>query len=95
MAETEMVMVFCYDVSDSRVRRRVARVLEERAVRVQESVFEARLTLRRAHALFHAASRELGAGDGLRLYAVPATGLRSSRVSGGAPLAEDHDFYLY
>lgn len=95
MAETEMVMVFCYDVSDSRARRRVAGVLEDRAVRVQESVFEARLTPRGAHALFRAAARELGEGDSLRLYAVTAAGMRSSRVSGGAPLPEDHDFYLF
>lgn len=95
MAETEMVMVFCYDISDARVRRRVAGVLEERAVRVQESVFEARLTPRRAQALFRTAARELGRGDSLRLYAVSAAGMRVSRSAGGAPLPEDHDFYLF
>lgn len=95
MAETEMVMVFCYDVSDSRNRRRVAGVLEERAVRVQDSVFEARMTPRRAHALFRAAAGALGDGDSLRLYAVGAAGLRVSRTVGGAPLPEDHDFHLF
>ena len=32
--------VFCYDISNDRRRRRVARVLEEIGLRVQESVFE-------------------------------------------------------
>jgi len=95
MAETEMVMVFCYDVSDARARRRVSAVLEDRAVRVQDSVFEARLTPRHAHALFQAAAGELGTGDSLRLYAVTATGMRVSRAAGGAPVPEDHDLYLF
>ncbi len=94
MAETAMLTVFCYDVADDRDRRRVARVLEDRAVRVQDSVFEARLTERQAAALFEAVARELGAGDSLRAYAITAQGLRRSRATGGAPLPEDRDFFL-
>ncbi len=95
MAETEMVMVFCYDVADARRRRRAAAALEERAVRVQESVFEARMTTTAAQRLFDRVSAKLEAGDSLRLYAVSAAGLRHCRASGGAPLPEDHDFWLF
>ena len=95
MTERVMLTVYCYDIVRDRTRARVARMLEQEAVRVQDSVFEARLTPRHAHALFQAAAGELGTGDSLRLYAVTATGMRVSRAAGGAPLPEDHDFYLF
>jgi CRISPR-associated protein Cas2 len=95
MADGEMLMVFCYDVADDRRRRRVAAVLEDRAVRVQESVFEARLTARQAEAVLAAAAAELTPADSLRMYAVTAHGLRRSRTLGGAPLPEDREFYLF
>ena len=40
MAETEHLVVLCYDISAARTRRRVAAFLEARLVRVQASVFE-------------------------------------------------------
>ena len=95
MADTEMLTVFCYDVVDDRVRQRVARLLEARCVRVQKSVFEARLTGAQAQALVDRAAVLLGPADSLRLYAITAQGLKRSQAIGGAPLAEDHDFYLF
>lgn len=95
MAETRMLMVFCYDVSDAKARRRLSGILEDRAVRVQESVFEALLTPRAAHALFTEAASYLMVGDSLRLYAVTAGGRVHCRADGGAPLAEEHPFYLF
>lgn len=95
MVETEMVMVFCYDVADARRRRRAAAALEKRAVRVQESVFEARMTTSAAQRLFARVSAQLGTGDSLRLYAVTAAGMRHCRATGGAPLPEDRDFWLF
>ena len=95
MAAAEMLMVFCYDVRDDKRRRRVARYFEDWAVRVQDSVFEARLTPVRAHAVFRRAEEMLSPADSLRLYAVPAVGLRHARAHGGAePLASD-DYYLF
>ena len=95
MADAEMLTVFCYDIADDRVRRRVARVFEDRCVRVQRSVFEARLTGRAAAALLARAAPLLDSADSLRMYAVTAQGLRRSKAVGGAPLAEDRDFYLF
>lgn len=94
MAETAMVMVFCYDVESDRRRRRVAALLEEWGVRVQKSVFEARLTDRQARALLARAARELGPRDSLRMYALSAHGLARSAAIGAAPVPEQRDFWL-
>ena len=95
MARARMTMVFSYDVSDNRRRRRVARLLEARMARVQKSVFEARLSARAADALAAAVEKELGPGDSLRVYAVSADGLkRSASLGSGAPILGDEDYWL-
>lgn len=94
MAESRMLMVYCYDVADDRRRAQAAEVLQRRAVRVQQSVFEAVLDEAEAEALLSAAARELAPEDSLRMYGVGAYGRRRSRALGGAPLHEDGDFYL-
>ena len=40
MARGEMLTVFSYDVSKNKRRRKIARLLEDAATRVQYSVFE-------------------------------------------------------
>jgi len=52
MAAPERFCVICYDLSDNRERARVAKVLENHMVRVQKSVFEARMTLEAVRQLF-------------------------------------------
>ncbi len=94
MAETEHTIVLCYDVSRSKTRRRVAAFLEERLVRVQKSVFEGRLTPRRAHQIFDAVSALLDDDDSLRLYVMTREGVTKSRVHGGSPLPEEGGFIL-
>jgi CRISPR-associated protein Cas2 len=94
MADRAMLMVYCYDVVSDRVRARVAAALEETAVRVQKSVFEARLGRAEANALFNHVARLLDEGDSLRMYAVSRPGLERSRTEGGAPIAEDGDFWI-
>jgi len=94
MSATRMMTVFCYDVESDRRRRRVSSVLEEWGVRVQKSVFEARLTAAEAEKVMRAAGRELGPGDQLRMYAVTGPGLTRSASIGGAPIGEDRAFYL-
>ena len=94
MTSRAITVVFCYDVEVDKSRRRLAAFLEERLVRVQKSVFEARLTERDAHRLFDAASAFLNLGDSLRMYVMTESGLEKSRVWGGAPLPEDGDFFL-
>lgn len=94
MPRAEMLTVFSYDVSEDRRRRKIADVLEDAAVRVQQSVFEARLDQAAAERLAAHAARELGPGDSLRVYAVGAHGRARSLAYGGAPLPEAQEFWL-
>lgn len=94
MAGSPLLTVFCYDIARDKVRRQVAALLEDVAVRVQDSVFEARITPRRAEDVAQRIGLLLDPGDQLRVYAVPAPALRHCRVEGaGAPI-EEQDFYL-
>ena len=89
-----MLMVFCYDVSHARTRARVAGMLEDAAVRVQESVFEARMRRGEAERLFRRLAGMLDDGDMLRMYAVSAVGLERSMAVGGAPIPDDADYWI-
>lgn len=75
-------------------RRRVAHILEEATVRVQDSVFEARMNPQAAEQLARAAARELDESDSLRVYAIGAGTLGRCLAFGAPPLPERHDFYL-
>ena len=94
MATTTMLTVFSYDVADNRRRRRIAALLEDRAARVQQSVFEASLNERQAERLAARIVAEMGPGDSLRVYAVSRHARPRCRTYGGAPLAEEQDYYL-
>lgn len=94
MARVEMLMVFSYDISDNRRRRRVAKILEDSMVRVQESVFETRLSAQATDRLVRRIEPEMAPGDSLRVYAVGADSLPRCRQIGGAPLCADVDFWL-
>lgn len=94
MSDETLTFVYCYDISSQRARSRVARLMESRAVRVQKSVFEARLTRKRAEALFRQIEKRLDPGDNLRMYALTSATLEKCMASGGAPLPEDGDFWI-
>lgn len=94
MAAREMLRVFAYDITSDRRRARVAAVLEEVAVRVQYSVFEARLSHRETEAVVARLKPMLAREDRLRVYAIGADGLRHVRALGGPPLPEKEDFWL-
>jgi CRISPR-associated protein Cas2 len=94
MATSRMLTVFCYDIARDKVRRRVAALLEDVAVRVQESVFEARMTTRRAEDVAQRIGLLMDPGDQLRVYAVPAMAIRHCRVEGSGVPIEEQDFYL-
>ncbi len=83
-----------YDIARTRTRRKVAKSLEEVMVRVQKSVFEARLSANAANRLFEAIKDLLDDGDSLRMYVMSRTGLSKSRVAGGAPMPEEGAFWL-
>lgn len=94
MVTRPMVMVFSYDISRNRVRRKVAQILENRAVRVQKSVFEARLEEADAKNLFTKIKQELEPGDSLRMYALSHSGLRRTKIAGVGILPSDKDYWL-
>lgn len=96
MARGEMLTVFSYDVSKNKARRKVARLLEDAATRVQYSVFETRMTRARAEALSQRLAALLGEGDSLRVYVIGHDGERRSRVYGdGAPFESDEGYWLF
>lgn len=94
MARVPMLMVICYDVARPRVRARIAALLEESAVRVQESVFEARLSGAAADRLWKRLAALIEDGDRLRMYAVSAAGLERCRALGGAPVPDDAPYWI-
>ncbi len=94
MTERPMLMVYCYDVASDRKRARVARVLEEAAVRVQDSMFEIRLTQPAAERLYGRVASLLDDGDMLRMYAIGDAGLQRCRVQGGAPISDGEDYWI-
>lgn len=94
MGDTRMLTVIAYDIARDRTRAKVADLLEARLARVQESVFEGRLTESESLRLFRTLEALLDEGDRLRLYAIARAGLPRCRASGGAPLPEDGSFYL-
>ena len=63
-------------------------------VRVQGSVFEARLPPAAARRLFERAVALADDGDKVRLYALTALGLTQSATHGGIPLPEDEGYWL-
>jgi len=89
-----MLTVYCYDIAEQRVRSRVSEMLEKRAARVQESVFEVRLPRAAADRLFEAARALLMEGDKLRMYAISASGLSRCRSHGGGPIGEEGEFWI-
>ena len=95
MPKADMLTVFTYDVGADRRRRRIARILEREATRVQYSVFEARLSSHRTAAIGQRVAAELGPGDSLRVYAIGATGESRSRTYGDAtPIVPSGDYWI-
>jgi len=96
MPRGEMLTVFSYDVSEDKRRRKIARILEDVATRVQYSVFETRMTRQRAEAVAQRLASLLGEGDSLRLYVIGHDGERRSRVFGdGAPFESGEGYWLF
>lgn len=94
MSDTRHVMVFAYDVQNDKIRRKVAAVLEDRLVRVQRSVFEARMTRAEAQSLAQLITPLLEDGDSLRVYCLNQDSLAASQAIGGVPFPERQDFWL-
>lgn len=95
MSRDAPLRVLCYDISDNGKRRRVARLLEDKASRVQYSVFETRIGEKALTRLVAKVEPLLGSGDSLRVYTVHATGERHCAVYGsGVPIENDASYWL-
>ena len=86
MSSRLVLTVIAYDISDNKARSALARRLEKRAVRVQESVFEAHLTRAGLKRLMAQLERYLSPGDSLRAYPVVDSSVpRCVAMGVGAP----------
>lgn len=94
MARPDHLFVFAYDVQKDGARVKLAEWLEERATRVQRSVFEGRMSAVAARALADGARRFLGPDDGFRVYCVTEEGRAQSLAIGDPPLAEPAEFWI-
>lgn len=95
MSRETMLRVLCYDVSSDARRRKIAKILENSASRVQFSVFEARLTPKALHRVVQQVQGHLGKGDSLRVYSVGVAGERHCEVYGnGVPIEADGGYWL-
>nr|WP_321444804.1 CRISPR-associated endonuclease Cas2 [uncultured Cohaesibacter sp.] len=94
MAGRKQLIVFTYDVSKDRIRTKIADILERQGIRVQYSVFECRMDMENANALFSKLELLIDPEDSIRMYVIPEDGREKSRAFGGAPISEAQDFYL-
>lgn len=86
--------VVCYDIEDNRRRRRIASILENSGMRVQESVFEVRLSQTAIRALINRLGEILVSPDSLRSYPVPDPVLPYCTTIGGPSVAADGDYFI-
>lgn len=94
MPDRPQLRLIVYDISSDRRRRKVAGILEERAARVQESVFEARLSQKQLTRLRQRLEGVLEPEDSLRIYTVPDAALQRCHIQGGPMLADGARYWL-
>lgn len=94
MPDRPNLRLIVYDIADNRRRRKVVALLEERAARVQESVFEARLSESQLTKLRRKLAAVLTEDDSLRIYSIPDKALRRCHIQGGPMLADGARYWL-
>lgn len=94
MPDRPRLRLIIYDVADNRRRRRIAKILEERAARVQESAFEARLSEAQFSRLRAKLTAVASIEDSLRFYTIPDPALSRCHVTGGPMIADGARFWL-
>ncbi|WP_322514723.1 CRISPR-associated endonuclease Cas2 [Rhodopseudomonas palustris] len=94
MSRDTMLRVICYDVSSDVRRRKIARILEDRASRVQFSVFETRMTGAALARLVRDVEAHLGKDDSLRVYSISTTSERHCDTRGGLPIEPQGAYWL-
>lgn len=90
----EKLRVIAYDIRSNRARKRVANSIQNVGVRIQKSVYEARLTTDMLDQLIEDIQPEFESGDKLRIYTVPDQALTHCRSIGGAQVADGARFWI-
>jgi CRISPR-associated protein Cas2 len=86
--------IVCYDISSDRLRARMASVLLDAGVRIQESVYECLLSEERfAHLMTLMQAMPLAATDRVRTYRL-CRRCQASGVVHGPARAPEPDYYL-
>ena len=88
------VRVIAYDTNSDARRRKLSSLLEDNAVRVQYSVFEARMNDKRLKSMVAEIKNIITAEDKIRIYTLDQNSLARSYSFGGSPLPERQDFWL-
>ncbi|WP_374763745.1 CRISPR-associated endonuclease Cas2 [Yunchengibacter salinarum] len=86
--------LFAYDISDDRVRRKVAEALEEVAMRVQASVFEFYGSRQQADRLMADLVALTPAAESIRRYRVPASAFGGCAAHGLPPAPQAAAYWL-
>lgn len=94
MADRSRLHVIAYDITSDRTRVRVSEALEEFAVRVQDSVFEAMVSSQTLSRKLAVISLWLDEGDSLRCYPLSPVNVRAVMVFGRGSAPENGDFIL-
>jgi CRISPR-associated protein Cas2 len=94
MAKERFYLV-AYDVRDPRRLKRVAKAMEDFAVRVQFSVFEANLTEASLEKMRTRVMTVMHEEDSLRIYSFCDSCRKLVEVKGGPPPAEDPPYFEF
>ena len=94
MPDRPQLRVIVYDIANNRRRRKVAGTLEELAARVQESVFEARLSQAQLTRLRRRLDPLIAPEDSLRIYTIPDASLPRCHIRGGPMLADGARYWM-
>ena len=96
MSRGQKLRILTYDISDDKIRRRVATILEDRATRVQFSVFEGRLSDRMLERVVSSIEEHIQLEDSLRVYTLSSTSEKSCKVvGGGIPMDTNASYWLF
>ena len=95
MSKALFLVVIAYDIADNRARTRVAKLLEERMLRVQNSVYEGWMSRRAARTLGRRAAAHIAASDSLRVYTLRGQDAEQVQAWGFPPAPEQGDFLLF
>lgn len=90
-----MIVLISYDITNDKVRTKLAHRLKDFGPRVQFSVFEADMEAKECEKLYQVLSKvNLGKGDSIRLYHLCEACQTKVRFWGVGELSRDKDYYI-